>query len=80
MKLNPTTFISLELTKEEKEALILAHDVIAHFNNKVREMSDKEVFQSPFLGDVIEFGELLRTVGVIDFFINNPFVQAIDKW
>ena len=80
MKLNSTTFISLELTKEEKEALILAHDVIAHFNNKVREVSDKEVFQSPFLGDVIELGELLRTVGVIDFFINNPFVQGIDKW
>lgn len=80
MKLNSTTFISLELTKEEKEALILTHDVIAHFNNKVREMSDKEVFQSPFLGDVIELGELLRTVGVIDFFINNPFVQGIDKW
>lgn len=80
MKLNPTTFIGLELTEEEKEALILAHDVIAHFNNKVRKMSDKEVFQSPFLGDVIELGELLRTVGVIDFFINNPFVQAIDKW
>jgi hypothetical protein len=80
MKLNPTTFISLELTEEEKKALILTHDVIAHFNNKVREMSDKEVFQSPFLGDVIELDELPRMVGVINFFINNPFVQAIDKW
>ena len=80
MKLNSTTFISLELTKEEKEALILTHDVIAHFNNKVREISDKEVFQSPFLGDVIELGELPRMVGIIDFFINNPFVQGIDKW
>lgn len=80
MKLNPTTFISLELTKEEKEALILTHDVIAHFNNKVREISDKEVFRSPFLGDAIELGELLRVAGVIDFFINNSFVQGIDKW
>lgn len=80
MKLNPTTFISLELTEEEKNALILTHDVITHFNNKVREMSDKEVFQSPFLGDVIELDELPRMVGIINFFINNPFVQAIDKW
>lgn len=80
MKLNPTTFISLEFTEEEKNALIIAHDVIAHFNNKVREISDKETFQSPFLGDVVELGELPRTVGVIDFFINNSFVQAIDKW
>ena len=80
MKLNPTTFISLELTEEEKNALIIAHDVIAHFNNKVREVSDKETFQSPFLGDVVELDELPRVVGVIDFFINNSFVQAIDKW
>ena len=80
MKLNPTTFIGLELTEEEKNALILAHDVIAHFHNKAREMSDKEVFQSPFLGDVVELDELPRMVGVIDFFINNPFVQGIDKW
>lgn len=80
MKLNPTTFISLELTEEERNALILAHDVIAYFNNKVKEVSDKEVFQSPIMGDVIEFDELPRTIGIIDFFINNSFVQAIDKW
>ena len=79
MKLNPTTLISLELAEEEKKALILARDVIVYFHNKTREMSDKEVFQSPFLDDVVELDELPRMVGIIDFFINNPFIEAIDK-
>jgi DNA-binding XRE family transcriptional regulator len=78
MTLNTRKIISIELTDKEKEALEIAHDIIAGFNNNVVYVFEEQTYQSPLYGDCIELDELSRVVGVLDFFRNNPVVHAIN--
>lgn len=79
MRLTATKLMAIDLTTEEKNALILTHDIIANFNNKAVNSFDEDIYQSPIYGDVIELDEFPRVLGVIDFLLNNSIVHAIDK-
>ena len=79
MKFTATKLIAIELTNEEKEALEIAHDVLANFNNRAVTSFEEELYQSPLFGDIVDLEEIPRVLGIIDFFRNNPIVHAIER-
>ena len=79
MKFTATKLIAIELTNEEKEALEIAHDVLANFNNRAVTSFEEELYQSPIFVDIVDLEEIPRVLGIIDFFRNNPIVHAIER-
>jgi hypothetical protein len=78
MTLNTRKIVTIDLTDKEKEALEIAHDIIAGFYHNVVYAFEEQAYQSPLYGDCIKLDELSRVVGVLDFFCNNPVVHAIN--
>lgn len=79
MKFTATKLIAIELTNEEKEALEIAYDVLANFNNRAATSFEEELYQSPIYGDIVDLEEIPRVLGIIDFFRNNSIVHAIER-
>lgn len=79
MKLTTTKLMAIELTSEERTALETVYDVIVNFHNKAISSFEEGTYQSPIYGDVITLDELPRTIGILDFFLKNPIVHAIES-